>query len=145
MPQVERVALLPYSAEQMYQLVNDVERYPQFLPGCGDARLVGSSAEELVARLEIAKAGMRRWFTTRNRMVPGRRIELTLVDGPFRSLQGYWAFDPVDAHSCRVTLNLRFEFANPLLALAIGGIFSQMVSGMVEAFHRRAAEVYRAR
>ncbi len=144
MPQVERAALLPYSAEQMYQLVNDVERYPQFLPGCGNARLLSSSENELVAMIEIAKAGMRRWFTTRNRMVPGRRIELTLVDGPFRSLQGYWSFEPVDAHCCRVTLSMRFEFSNPLLAVAIGGIFSQMVSGMVEAFNRRAAEVYRA-
>lgn len=144
MPQVERVALLPYSAEQMYQLVNDVERYPQFLPGCGDARLLSSSDDELVAKIEIAKAGMRRWFTTRNRMVPGRRIELTLVDGPFRSLHGYWLFEPVDAHCCRVALSMRFEFSNPLLAVAVGGIFSQMVSGMVEAFNRRAAEVYRA-
>lgn len=144
MPQVERAALLPYSAEQMYQLVNDVERYPQFLPGCGNARLLSSSENELVAMIEIAKAGVRRWFTTRNRMVPGRRIELTLVDGPFRSLQGYWSFEPVDAHCCRVMLSMRFEFSNPLLAVAIGGIFSQMVSGMVEAFNRRAAEVYRA-
>lgn len=144
MPQVERAALLPYSAEQMYQLVNDVERYPQFLPGCGNARLLSSSEDELVAMIEIAKAGMRRWFTTRNRMVPGRRIELTLVDGPFRSLQGYWSFEPVDEHCCRVALSMRFEFSNPLLAVAVGGIFSQMVSGMVEAFNRRAAEVYRA-
>ena len=144
MPQVERAALLPYSAEQMYQLVNDVERYPQFLPGCGDARLLSSSDDELVAMIEIAKAGMRRWFTTHNRMVPGRRIELTLVDGPFRSLHGHWSFEPIDAHCCRVALSMRFEFSNPLLAVALGGIFSQMVSGMVDAFNRRAAEVYRA-
>ncbi|MBQ1784257.1 MAG: type II toxin-antitoxin system RatA family toxin [Gammaproteobacteria bacterium] len=142
MPQVERAALVGFSASQMYALVNDVERYPQFLPGCGGARLLSASDTELMATIDIAKAGMRAAFTTRNRMVPGRSIELTLVNGPFRTLHGHWLFQPVDEQSCRVSLSLRFEFSNPLLALALGGVFQQMAVNMVDAFRKRAAEVY---
>ena len=141
MPRVEHSALVDYSASQMYALVNDVEQYPAFVPGCGNARVVEQSEEHMVASMEIAKAGVRKWFTTRNRLSSGRSIELMLVDGPFRSLHGLWRFEP-DGTRCRVSLSLQFEFANPLLALAMGGVFQHMVGNMVAAFARRAEEVY---
>lgn len=143
MPQVNRSALVSFSAEQMYDLVNDVEKYPEFLPGCTGAKLIESSDVALVASVDVAKAGIKKTFTTSNKMVPGERIELELVDGPFKTLKGFWSFMPLDDFACKVELNLTFEFSSKLIELAFGKIFNDLTNNMVNSFSLRAKDVYR--
>ncbi|MDU5501931.1 MAG: type II toxin-antitoxin system RatA family toxin [Enterobacter sp.] len=130
MPQISRTALVPYSAEQMYQLVNDVQSYPEFIPGC-----TGS-------RVDVSKAGISKTFTTRNTLTNNQSILMHLVDGPFKTLMGGWKFTPLSADACRIEFHLDFEFTNKLIELAFGRIFKELASNMVQAFTTRAKEVY---
>lgn len=142
MPSIERSALVPYSDEQMYALVNDIESYPQFVPGCRSAQVLEQTERTKVARLDISKAGVGKSFTTRNTLEPSSRIGMELVDGPFRYLRGGWRFQRLDDHACKIILELEFEFANRLLGLAFGNIFNELQSRMVDAFVKRAEQVY---
>lgn len=142
MPQVNRSALVSFSAKQMYDLVNDVERYAEFLPGCSGGRLIESSDTALVAEVDVSKAGIKKSFTTANRMIPGEKIELELVDGPFKSLSGYWNFIPLDDFACKVEFSLAFEFSSKLVEMAFGKIFSELTNSMVNAFIQRAKQIY---
>jgi len=141
MRSVQREALVPYSAEAMYQLVNDIERYPEFLPWCREARLLDSTESELTARLTLVKGGLRRSFTTRNRMEAGRLIDIQLVDGPFRHLEGEWRFEPLRDNASKVKLDMRFEVAG-LLDAVLGPVFHQIANSLVDAFVRRAREIH---
>lgn len=142
MPSIERSALVPYSDEQMYALVNDIESYPQFVPGCRSAQVIEQTEQSKVARLDISKAGVGKSFTTRNTLEPSSRIGMELVDGPFRYLRGGWRFQRLDDNACKIILELEFEFANRLLGLAFGNIFNELQSRMVDAFVKRAEQVY---
>lgn len=142
MPTVNRSALVRHSAQAMFDLVNDFERYPEFLPGCRRARLIEYDQQHLVGELTLAKAGVEQSFTTRNDLYAPERIELSLVSGPFRRLQGQWLFMPMGEQACKVALEMNFEFSNRLLGMAFGKLFSQMAGQLVEAFTRRADEVY---
>lgn len=143
MPQITRTALVPYSAEQMYQLVNDVKSYPQFLPGCSGSRILDESASQMMAAVDVSKAGISKTFTTRNTLVSNQSIIMHLVDGPFRKLMGGWKFTPIDDDACRIEFQLDFEFTNKLIELAFGRIFKELAGNMVQAFTTRAKEVYR--
>ena len=110
MPQIERSALVFYSAQQMFDLVNAVPDYPQFLPGCTSARIVSQSETEMVASLTVSKAGIGHTFTTRNTLYANQRIAMQLVDGPFKYLRGGWQFIPLSDEACKVVLALEFEF-----------------------------------
>ncbi|WP_445397323.1 SRPBCC family protein [Zobellella sp. An-6] len=142
MPSITRSALVMFSAQQMYELVNDVDSYPQFLPGCVASRVLSESDNTLTAALDVAKAGIRKTFTTRNLLKPNQRIEMELVDGPFKSLSGGWTFTPLDVDACKVELKLHFEFTSRLVELAFGGVFKELTNAMVHAFSERAREVY---
>ncbi|WP_417688658.1 type II toxin-antitoxin system RatA family toxin [Pseudidiomarina sp.] len=142
MPSIERSALVPYSDAQMYALVNDIESYPQFVPGCRSAQVLEQTEQMKVARLDISKAGVGKSFTTRNTLEPSSRIGMELVDGPFRYLRGGWRFQRLDENACKIILELEFEFANRLLGLAFGNIFNELQSRMVDAFVKRAEQVY---
>lgn len=142
MPQIERSALVFYSAQQMFDLVNAVPDYPQFLPGCTSARIVSQSETEMVASLQVSKAGIGHTFTTRNSLLPNQRIDMQLVDGPFKRLQGGWEFLPLSDTACKVVLKLEFEFSSKLVQFAFGKIFSELASSMVQAFTQRAKQVY---
>jgi len=142
MPQISRTALVPYSAEQMYQLVNDVKSYPDFLPGCTGSRVIDASASQMTAAVDVSKAGISKTFTTRNTLNSNQSILMHLVDGPFKSLRGGWTFTPLDADACRIQFQLDFEFTNKLIELAFGRIFKELASSMVQAFTVRAKEVY---
>ena len=142
MARINRSALVMYSAEQMYQLVNDVRAYPQFLPGCVASEVLESQADSMVARVEVAKAGIHKSFTTRNLLLAGRSIQMDLVDGPFRRLSGVWSFTSLDEQASKVELALEFEFSSRLVELAFGRIFNELVGSMVQAFTQRAKEVY---
>jgi ribosome-associated toxin RatA of RatAB toxin-antitoxin module len=142
MPQIERSALVFYSAQQMFDLVNAVPDYPQFLPGCSSARIVSRSETEMVASLTVSKAGIGHTFTTRNTLYPNQRIAMQLVDGPFKQLQGGWEFQPLSDTACKVILKLEFEFSNKLVQFAFGKIFAEVTASMVQAFTQRAKQVY---
>ncbi|KZN31694.1 type II toxin-antitoxin system RatA family toxin [Pseudoalteromonas luteoviolacea] len=144
MPQVEKSALVMYSTQEMFDLVNDVSAYPDFLPNCSGAKVLSSSNEEMTASLEITKAGLTKWFTTKN-IFEGNKVKMQLVDGPFKSLQGYWEFVELDEQACKVNLKLEFEFASKLIELAFGKVFNEVAKNMVSAFTQRAKSVYGAR
>tara|TARA_R100001224_G_scaffold29069_3_gene16068 strand:+ start:39298 stop:39765 length:468 start_codon:yes stop_codon:yes gene_type:complete len=142
MPSIEKSALVSYSAEQMFNLVNDIDSYPEFVPGCADSRVVEQNGDYKVASLQISKAGIQKTFTTRNKLVKPERIDMELVDGPFKKLTGGWVFKPLSDDACKVELKLDFEFSSRLLGMAFGKIFSEVTSKMVDAFVKRAEQVY---
>lgn len=142
MPTVNRSALVRHSPQAMFDLVNDFERYPEFLPGCRRARLIEQDESHLVGELTLSKAGVEQSFTTLNELYSPERIELSLVRGPFRRLQGRWLFTPMGENACRVSLEMEFEFANRLLSMAFGKLFQQVASQLVDSFTRRADDVY---
>lgn len=142
MPHISRSALVPFSAEQMYSLVNDVDAYPKFLPGCTGSRILDKTDNTMVAAVDVAKAGISKTFTTKNTLTSNQSIDMQLVDGPFRKLMGGWNFTPLSPEACKVELNLDFEFTNKLIELAFGKIFKELAGSMVQAFTLRAKEVY---
>ncbi|MEL0082440.1 MAG: type II toxin-antitoxin system RatA family toxin [Gammaproteobacteria bacterium] len=144
MRKMQRSSLLPYAADQLYDLVNDVPAYPQFLPWCRGARVDSSSGTEMVATLDLALKGLHKSFTTRNRMVPKREIHIELVRGPFRRLEGHWRFDPLESSTmtgCRVTLELEFALAGRILEVTAGPILEKVADSLVELFSTRARQV----
>jgi ribosome-associated toxin RatA of RatAB toxin-antitoxin module len=146
MKEVKRSALVPYAAEQMFALVEDIESYPQFLPWVNAAKLLERGPNEVVGQLEMHRAGMRELVTTRNKLTPPREITLALVSGPFRTLDGRWTFQPIGAdRGTRVELTIRFEFANPMLNLLLARSFEKSCSELVDAFVARARAVYGTR
>ncbi|MEZ9540456.1 SRPBCC family protein [Vibrio sp. 10N.286.48.C11] len=142
MPKVTRSALVSFSADQMFSLVNDVARYPEFLPGCSGSRVIESSDSAMVASVDVSKAGISKTFTTSNRMADGAEILMELVDGPFKKLEGGWYFTPLDDQACKVELKLEFEFSSRMIEMAFGKIFNELTSNMVCAFTQRAKQVY---
>ncbi|MEZ8258833.1 MULTISPECIES: SRPBCC family protein [Vibrio] len=142
MPKVTRSALVSFSADQMFSLVNDVARYPEFLPGCSGSRVIESSDSTMVASVDVSKAGISKTFTTSNRMADGAEILMELVDGPFKKLEGGWYFTPLDDQACKVELKLEFEFSSRMIEMAFGKIFNELTSNMVSAFTQRAKQVY---
>ncbi|XQF89758.1 type II toxin-antitoxin system RatA family toxin [Pseudoalteromonas espejiana] len=145
MPQIEKSALVMYSTKEMFDLVNDVEAYPQFLPNCSDSKIVSQHNNNMTASLEISKAGIKKWFTTENTFINEQTVQLKLVDGPFKTLKGRWHFQALDKKACKVELKLEFEFSSKLIELAFGKIFNDVAKNMVSAFTQRAKEVYGAR
>ncbi len=142
LPCVTRSALVRYSPMQMFELVNDVSAYPEFLPWCRSARVVWSDTDHVKACIELAKGGLRKSFTTLNRLRSGEAIQMRLVEGPFKKLEGSWRFVPLPDGACRVSLALDFEFASRLLRVTVGPVFNQIANTMVDSFVKRANEVY---
>lgn len=142
MSRITRTSLVPYSAMQMYELVSDVESYSEFLPGCVGSTVLKSEAGLVEASLELSKGGMIQRFTTRNQMIPGKSIEMQLLEGPFRFLHGTWTFKPLGDEGCKVSLDLEFEMSNALFQMTLGAVFEQMTGSMVDAFSQRAKQIY---
>ena len=142
MPDVKKVKVVPYSPAQMYALVNDIKSYPQFVPWCQRSELLIENEDELHARLHFSGGGFEKSFTTCNRLQKDKMIELRLIDGPFRHLEGFWRFDEHEDGGCQVVLDLEFEFSNKLLSLAFGPFFHQVANSLVDAFSKRAEEIY---
>lgn len=142
MPIVDKSALVPYSNEQMFALAADVPGYQNFLPWCGGSRFLEEGELENVGEVDIAFKGVKQSFATRNQLVPGRSIEMSLVKGPFKQLSGRWGFEPLSESACKVSLQVQFEFSSKIVELAIGSLFSQITASMIDAFVKRAQEVY---
>lgn len=142
MKRIQHSVLVPYAAREMYDLVDQVERYPQFLPWCGGARVLDGREPGRIARIDIDYHGIRAHFTTSNVNVEGESIVVTLVDGPFRHLHGEWRFLTLAESACKIEFEFAYEFASGLLERAVGPVFDHIASTFVDAFVRRAESTY---
>lgn len=141
---IHRTALVEYSTHQMYALVNDIARYPEFLPMCQATEVHCHTETEAEATLKIAKGAIKLDFATKNEMIPDQVIKIRLLRGPFKRLLGRWKFESLKGKACKVSLELEFEFASRVLAWTLGGIFNRLANTMLDAFCQRAVEVYGA-
>jgi len=139
---IQRTALLPYPAQALYDLVNDVASYPQFLPWCSAAEVLESDATRMRATLKVGRAGLSQQFTTCNTLRPGESIEMKLEQGPFRALHGVWSFQALNENACKITLDLSFEYSGALVKATLGPLFNQAATTMVDAFCQRAKQLY---
>lgn len=142
MREIRRSALVPYSAIQMFDLVADVERYPEFLPWCAAARVLDRAEDRVTASLAMKRAGVEAEFTTVNSLVPGESLEMRLLEGPFNALSGRWDFAGIGSSGCRVNLEMRFETRNSLAGLVLAPAFESVCNQLVDAFVRRARSIY---
>jgi len=140
---VNRSALVNYSAQQMFDLVNDIEAYPQYMDGCVGAKILKREGEWLEARLELSKAGISQSFVTRNQLRAPESMSMTLVDGPFKYLKGCWHFTALNETACKVSFDLEFELQSKLLGMAVGKLFESVAGKQVDALCERAAQVYK--
>jgi ribosome-associated toxin RatA of RatAB toxin-antitoxin module len=142
MPHVQRSVYVHYSAEQMFDLVEDVESYPQFLPWCAGSRVVADHEGGVDASIDIEYRGIRSRLTTRNQHRYPEQIRLELIDGPFRSLAGRWDFLALRVGACKVQLALDYEFASGLLGRAVAPVFDAIANSMIDSFVQRAEQLY---
>ena len=133
---------VPYTADQMYDLVNDINAYSTFIPLCVSSEVHEEQDHKLRATIKIAKGKIGFGFTTVNTMEKGRSISMNLENGPFKSLTGVWRFTPSGNHKCIISLHFEFEFSKKLLGVALGGLFKQVCDSMVESFSKQAAVRY---
>lgn len=147
MKHVKKSVLLSYSAPEMYALVTRIPDYPRFLPWCEKAEVLTNDASVMTARLHLAYGGLRHTFTTRNTHVADSSVLVALVDGPFSVLEGAWRFVPLtlggsDEPACKVEFDMRYAFANRALELVVSPVFDRVANTFVDAFVKRAEQVY---
>ncbi len=142
MQKIERSALVPYSAEQMFDIINDVEAYSEFLPWCESAELLSRTESELVGRLTLSRGNVRQTFTTRNKTDRPHTMTIDLVEGPFKALTGRWTFTQIGEGGCRVHLKLGFEFDSRFMNFTFGKVFGAAADRLVDAFCKRADKLY---
>jgi len=140
MREVKRSALIAESPARMYELINDIERYPEFVPWCTAARVESRKEGEVVATLVIKRGPLRAEFTTRNLLEPGKRVLMQFVSGPFSVLEGLWTLTPLGELGCRVELEMRFEFSNRVAGTLFAPLFEDTAASLVDAFVKRARE-----
>ncbi len=139
---VQKSALVKYSAQQMFDLVNDIEAYPQFLPWCSGSRIIKRDHNIVEAELLISKGGFKKSFSTRNKVDSCGKITVSLLDGPFSYLEGVWNFMPLREDASKISLDLEFEMSGKLASLAFGAVFNQICNTMVSSFTNRAKQIY---
>jgi ribosome-associated toxin RatA of RatAB toxin-antitoxin module len=145
MKNIHKTVLIWYSPEEMFRLVTDVERYPEFLPWCDHAHIKAQTSDGMVAEIGLRLSGFKQAFTTRNTHVQGREVQMHLVDGPFSNLSGGWTFHPVgdgSQRACKVELRLQYGFSSSTLSALVGPVFDKIASTLVDAFIQRAEKVY---
>lgn len=139
---IKKSRAVPYTCEQMYRLVNDIERYAEFLPYFSKSVVHHRDEDEVQATLEVSAGGFNKSFTTRNRLQPNKMMEIRLMDGPFKRLEGFWRFDALKEGSL-ISFDLEFEFSGPVFSMVLGPVFEQVSNKMVDAFCDRADVLYR--
>jgi ribosome-associated toxin RatA of RatAB toxin-antitoxin module len=147
MKTIHKSVLLWHSAHEMFALVTDIERYPQFLPWCDHGEVIEQEHDGMVARVGMAISGLRQSFTTRNTHETDRKVLMELVDGPFSRLDGVWEFTPLgdgSPRACKVEFQLSYGFASSALAALVGPVFDKIAGSLVDAFVKRADQVYGA-
>lgn len=140
--EIHKKTVVPYTADEMYALVNDIEAYPDFLPWCTNAQVLNSNDHKLTATVALETGKIKQTFTTENTMQPGRSIQMKLVKGPFKQLRGRWQFEPDNTNLSTISLDMNFEFKNKLLKLVLNSTFHRIMNTLVESFVKRAQEVY---
>jgi len=140
--QIKRSALLPYTAKEMFEVVDAIENYPEFLPWCTASQIISRKDNEVEASLELSWSGMHKSFTTKNTLIPYERIDINLIEGPFKHLEGIWTFTAMGDDGCKVNLELDFELVGHFLDVIFQPIFSHIANSLVDLFTKRAVEVY---
>lgn len=139
---LKKSAIVPFSTHQMYELVNNIEEYPRFLPWCHSSQVLNRTDEAVEASLEINWKGMHKSFTTRNILRPYHEMEINLINGPLKHMEGIWRFHELEKHACKVELDLEFEFAGGFLDRFFQPVFQHIANTLVDAFCKRAVELY---
>ncbi len=142
MTTVQKSALVRFPAHIMFELVEDIDSYPKFLPWCSGSRIIRRSGDIVDAELEISRAGFNKSFATRNTILAPQEIRMSLLNGPFSHLEGVWTFTPLRSDASKISLDLEFEMSGKLASLAFGAIFNQICNTMVGAFSDRAKALY---
>ena len=142
MRQVDRTALVPYSPAEMFALVADIERYPQFVPWVATVEVLERKPDQVVARMHMERSGVREKFTTRNVLAAPHRMDMHLVEGPFKSLEGRWTFEDIAGRGTRIGLSMSFEFTNPLVSMLLSRTFEKSCGQLVDAFVERAKAIH---
>jgi len=142
MHKVQRSVLVPFSAAQMFELVAAVDKYPEFMPWCGGAEVLSQTDESMRASITISFAGLRQTFTTQNTHDYPNSIHLSLVDGPFSSLEGHWRFQPLSDDACKVLFTMEYAFSNRGLEMLVGPVFNRIATSFIDAFTQRAESLY---
>ncbi len=139
---IDRSALVMFSAQQMYDLVNDIESYPLFMQGCQRAQVLSRSDTEVVGKLTLGKAGLHHSFITRNTLKPCEEMQMSLVEGPFRKFSASWRFHSIAENACKVSLQMEFDFAGGLVGYALEKIFNHSANTLVDSVVTRANQLY---
>lgn len=142
MQRIQRSVLVPFSAQQMFDLVDDVEHYCEFLPWCGGSKVLAERPNGKTARIDIAFHGVKAYFTTDNVNVPPKSISMNLVEGPFRELHGKWTFHALRKDACKVEFTLVYDFKTNVLEALVGPVFNEISHHFIDAFVRRAEVRY---
>jgi len=142
MATVARSAIVAYSSQQMFDLINDIDSYPLFLAGCIESEILSRDDQFVEARLTLGKRGIRQSFVTRNELLPPERMIMRLRDGPFKSFEGVWQFQALDNNACKVSLDLEFSFKSRMLAVTAGKFLEEIANRQVDSLCRRADEIY---
>jgi len=142
MHHISKSAIVPFSPQQMYELVNNINDYPQFLNWCEGASILNQSDDQITASVQINKGGLKQNFSTLNTLKPFRLIEMQLLEGPFEQLSGEWRFEPLGDNAAKVFLDLKFKFKSKLLDMSLSPIFTKIANSHLDAFVARAKKIY---
>ncbi|MCP4010754.1 MAG: type II toxin-antitoxin system RatA family toxin [Proteobacteria bacterium] len=139
---INRSALVPYSSQKMFDLVNDVENYKNYLPWCGGSEVIEESENTSLASITIAFKGVHKSFTTANKLTRHTEIRIAMVDGPFSKLEGIWTFKALEENACKLSVDLDFDFSSRIVGAVIGPVFKIIADSMIDSFCKRAQEIY---
>ena len=142
MADVKKNVIVNHSTEKMFNLVDRIEDYPLFLPWCGGSKIIDRNDEITKASINIKYSGVNQSFTTQNTKSYPYRIDLKLIDGPFKKLEGFWVFKPINQNACHIEFHLHYEFSNFILDKLISPIFSQIANTFVDGFVAQADKIY---
>jgi ribosome-associated toxin RatA of RatAB toxin-antitoxin module len=142
MTTISKSALVSHSPEEMFKLIDDIEAYSEFLPWCGKATEISRDEKNVEASILISHSGLNKEFTTQNKNTAFEKIEMHLLNGPFKNLNGVWLFEPLGETACKVSLNLEFEFSSKIIGITLGPVFSKIANNLVDAFIKRADVIY---
>lgn len=142
MIRIHKTALVPYSTHDMFALVSDITRYPEFLPWCKLVTLSSQNESQVIATITMSRAGLEKSFTTTNIVKPNESIDMRLLEGPFNHLQGHWDFQALGDEGCKISFKMAFEIRNPVLRLSLEPVFTKIANTLVDAFVKRANELH---
>ncbi|MDA9058242.1 type II toxin-antitoxin system RatA family toxin [Candidatus Thioglobus sp.] len=142
MHRISKSAIVPYTPQQMFELVNNIDDYSQFLNWCDSSSILNQSDDQITASVEINKGGIKQTFSTLNTLTPYQSIAMELVDGPFDELSGEWRFEPLGENAAKIHLDLQFKFKSMLIDMALSPVFKNIANSQLDSFVARAKYIY---